>query len=134
MSEPIKPFTVAEFQERIQAILRPPPAPKVDIVIYRVRLFVSDCGNFSADAQQMRLVLFARRKRIVKLILSHIVRMEAKHRTISDQRRRTNFVLASYRGEDGQEYRKGFESYTAPEIPQQGTHETLNALKLQFTQ
>ncbi len=34
MSEPTKPFTVAEFQERIQAILRPPPAPKVGLVTY----------------------------------------------------------------------------------------------------
>lgn len=66
------------------------------------------------------------------LTLAGIVERSEKHRCVMDERRRTNFVLASYLGEDGHEYRKGFESYSSPIVLERGTHAELNALSLQF--
>jgi hypothetical protein len=60
------------------------------------------------------------------------VRREVKHRSVNDQRRRVNYVLVSYRGTDGFEYRKAFESYGEPTIPNSGTHRELNALAIQY--
>lgn len=50
----------------------------------------------------------------------------------SDRRRRVNRVVASYRGSDGHEYRKSFESYDDPTVPEHGSHKDLNALKEQW--
>ncbi len=49
-----------------------------------------------------------------------------------DKRRLVNYTLASYVGDDGHEYRKGFSSYSTPIVPMKGTHAELNALKEQF--
>lgn len=69
--------------------------------------------------------------------LSHIVRKETKHAPSTDQRRRVNYVLASYYGTDpetgaGCEYRKAFRSYGEPVVPASGTHAELNALAEQY--
>lgn len=66
------------------------------------------------------------------LFLEGVIRREVKHRSISDQRRSVNYVLASYRGTDGCEYRKSFESYSAPIVPDSGTHKDLNKLAIQY--
>jgi hypothetical protein len=65
------------------------------------------------------------------LTFSHIVRREKKqsHR---DRRRQLNVVLVSYRGEDGNEYRKAFESYEEPEIPRFGENRALTLLQKQW--
>jgi hypothetical protein len=68
----------------------------------------------------------------MRLYLKSIILKKEKHTCIADNRRKTNYVLASYIGEDGHEYRKSFESYNIPNIPKEGTHEYLNAIKLQF--
>ena len=49
----------------------------------------------------------------------------------TDQRRRLNRVVAEYVG-DGERYRKSFESYSEPQIPESGTHAELNALRKQW--
>ena len=67
-----------------------------------------------------------------KLILAGIIRREEKHCLLQDERRRVNYVLASYRGDDGYEYRKSFSSYGEPVVPQEGTHAALNKLEVQF--
>ena len=66
------------------------------------------------------------------LTLDDIIERQEKHRCISDERRRTIYVLASYIGEDGYEYRKSFESYNDPVVPKIGTHKELNGLAIQF--
>jgi hypothetical protein len=66
------------------------------------------------------------------LTLLRIVHHNEKHVSVKDQRRRVNYVLAAYRGEDGHEYRKGFESYGEPVVPESGTHDSLNAMKRQW--
>lgn len=68
----------------------------------------------------------------MKLILASVVAREEKHVSIGDQRRRVNYVLASYFGDDGHEYRKSFESYGVPIVPDRGTHAELNKLKRQW--
>ncbi len=66
------------------------------------------------------------------LRLQRIVRTEQKYKDIQDQRRRVNFVLAEYRDAEGYEYRKSFESYNDPIVPERGTHKELNILARQF--
>ncbi len=66
------------------------------------------------------------------LVLVDIVRREQKHAPCSDERRRVNYVLAEYRGVDGESYRKAFRSYSEPIVPTQGTHGELNALAEQW--
>jgi hypothetical protein len=68
----------------------------------------------------------------MKLKLASIVRREEKHRASGDRRRKVNYVLASYVGEDGREYRKSFESYGEPIVPAFGTNEELTMLKTQY--
>ena len=72
------------------------------------------------------------RDKNMNLTLSQIIRKEEKHYCIVDNRRRTNYVLASYRDNNGYEYRKSFESYGTPIIPQFGTQEEINKLRTQF--
>ena len=71
-------------------------------------------------------------KQPIILTLAGIVERAEKHRCVSDQRRRTVYVLASYRCSEGHEYRKSFESYSTPVVPERGTHAEINALKTQF--
>lgn len=68
----------------------------------------------------------------MKLILIRIVKTETKAAPLADERRRVNRVVASYRGEDDHEYRKAFESYGTPTVPDSGTHAELNALARQW--
>lgn len=65
------------------------------------------------------------------LRLSAIVKQEYG-RYAHDGRRKVNRVIASYIGQDGFEYRKGFASYGEPIVPKQGTHKELNRLQEQF--
>ena len=66
------------------------------------------------------------------LQLNRIIRREQKHVCIADQRRRVNYVLADYRDSEGNEYRKSFESYDDPIVPESGTHSELNKMARQF--
>ena len=66
------------------------------------------------------------------LRLHHVVMREEKAAPGVDQRRRLNRVVASYTGEDGHEYRKAFESYGEPIVPESGTHAELNKLHRQW--
>jgi len=72
-----------------------------------------------------------KRRGSVRLTLERVVRKE-KQTSSEDHRRKLNVVIASYRGSDGYEYRKSFESYYEPEVPALGTHETLNKRRLQW--
>lgn len=65
------------------------------------------------------------------LTLVAIVRHTTKHAPIHDQRRRVNYTLAEYAGENGDRYRKGFSSYDTPVVPEQGTHGELGAMSYQ---
>lgn len=66
------------------------------------------------------------------LRLRFIVREEKHVRSTTDQRRRINYTIAEYIGDDGEIYRKAFESYGVPRVPESGTHATLNAAKIQW--
>lgn len=68
----------------------------------------------------------------MNLRLIRIVRQSYKEMSLTDGRRRVNVTLASYQGDDGHEYRKSFESYDEPYVPESGTHETLNAKHIQW--
>jgi hypothetical protein len=68
----------------------------------------------------------------MRLKLANIVRREKKHRSAGDRRKKVNYVLASYIGEDGREYRKSFESYGEPFIPAFGTNEEITNMKIQY--
>ncbi len=68
----------------------------------------------------------------MKLKLMYIVERSEKERSFTDRRRRVNYVLASYRGEDGHEYRKAFESYGEPVVPETGTNAGITAMRTQF--
>jgi len=67
----------------------------------------------------------------MKLQLISIIKQEEKHRSFGDRRKKINYVLASYRGSDGNEYRKSFESYDTPHVPTFGTNEEITKLKIQ---
>ena len=57
-------------------------------------------------------------------------------RSITDRRRRVIRITAEYAAPDGERYRKTFEALQcngAPIVPVFGTHEELNAAKLQWT-
>jgi len=66
----------------------------------------------------------------LKLIL--IIRREEKHRASGDRRRKINQFVASYRGDDGFEYRKSFESYGDPIVPESGDNSEITKLKIQY--
>ena len=50
-----------------------------------------------------------------------------------DLRRRIIEVIAEYKGDDGYEYRKSFQSYNEPIVPEQGTSNDLNFYKEQWS-
>lgn len=66
------------------------------------------------------------------LQLIRVIRTETKRVSVQDQRRRVNYVLAEYRDAEGYEYRKSFESYGDPVVPESGDHKQLNALARQY--
>ncbi len=72
----------------------------------------------------------------MQLTARSIVKEEKHVRSFHDQRRRVNRIIVSYRGEDGEEYRKSFESAPdrLPFVPASGTHEQLEAAKYQWTE
>lgn len=66
------------------------------------------------------------------LRLKAIVKTEHGRLDYTDQRRKLNSTIAAYYGEDGHEYRKSFEAYGVPIVPEQGTHKELNAKQKQY--
>ena len=57
----------------------------------------------------------------------------ARQRSYVDNRRMVNAVTAEYRGEDGNAYRKTFESYGEPIVPTFGDNIALTAKRIQWT-
>jgi len=57
----------------------------------------------------------------------------AKQRSYVDNRRIVNAVTAEYRGDDGNSYRKAFESYGALIVPTFGDNVLLTAKRIQWT-
>ena len=57
---------------------------------------------------------------------------EARQRSYVDNRRIVNVITADYRGDDGHEYRKTFESYGAPDVPSHGDNVLLTAKRIQW--
>ena len=72
------------------------------------------------------------KKQQTTLRLIRVVLRETKHSPTQDMRRKLNYVVVSYLGTDGHEYRKSFESYSDPEIPDMGTHPEINAKSKQW--
>jgi hypothetical protein len=68
----------------------------------------------------------------MNLKLIAIIRREEKHRASGDRRRKINHVVASYRGDDGFEYRKSFESYGEPIVPESGDNSEITKFKIQY--
>jgi len=66
------------------------------------------------------------------LTFESTVTAEINVKSWKDNRIKVNRTIASYRGEDGYEYRKSFESKCVPKVPSQGTHQELNNLKYQY--
>lgn len=67
------------------------------------------------------------------LTLRAIVKREYKATPSKDRRRKMNRVIASYFDDQGNEYRKSFESYSDPIVPERGTHVELNRLAKQWS-
>jgi len=71
--------------------------------------------------------------REMKLTLLRVVRTDSCVRSFKDRRVLVNRTLAEYKGDDGEIYRKSFEVKACnPVVPQEGTHETLNAMQYQW--
>ncbi len=68
----------------------------------------------------------------MKLTFRDIVRTIYHDAPMADQRRRLTVVTVAYQGDDGEEYRKVFESYGYPEIPKSGTHKEINSKRKQW--
>jgi hypothetical protein len=68
----------------------------------------------------------------MRLYLTGIVRVEYNVRSNIDQRYRVDRYIVNYRDTEGNDYRKSFESRKTPNIPETGTHKTLNALQRQW--
>ena len=68
----------------------------------------------------------------MKLQLVGIVK-ESRQRSYVDNRRVVNTITAEYRGEDGGEYRKTFESYGIPIVPESGDNKALTSQRIQWT-
>ncbi len=68
----------------------------------------------------------------MNLTLQRIVKT-AKQRSYVDNRRIVNAITAEYRGEDGNAYRKTFESYGAPIVPSHGDNVLLTSKRIQWT-
>ena len=66
------------------------------------------------------------------LTLEQIEGRQEHTRSLHDARFKIIRIIASYRGEDGFEYRKAFEGKTMPVVPQMGTHSELNKLAIQY--
>jgi len=69
---------------------------------------------------------------MVHLRLVEIIRESKNLGSCRDRRVRINRTLAEYKGDDGETYRKAFESKGTPIVPKFGSHETLNNLKYQY--
>lgn len=67
----------------------------------------------------------------MKLELVRIVK-KAKQRSYVDNRRIVNAVTAEYRGEDGNTYRKTYESYGEPIVPMHGDNIVLTSKRIQW--
>lgn len=65
------------------------------------------------------------------LQLTKIVR-RGESRPTGDRRRKVCVVVAEYRGDDGDVYRKSFESYGQPLVPDSGTHDEINGMRQQW--
>ncbi len=68
----------------------------------------------------------------MNLTLQRIVKT-ARQRSYVDNRRIVNVITAEYRGEDGNAYRKAFESYGTPIVPAHGDNVLLTAKRIQWT-
>lgn len=68
----------------------------------------------------------------MKLYLMAIVSTEKGRLDYDDQRRKPNRSIASYRGEDGHEYRKAFFSYGEPFVPAITDHKEAAELERQY--
>lgn len=67
----------------------------------------------------------------MKLELQRLIK-KGKQRSYSDNRRMVNMVTAEYLGVDGYIYRKTFESYDIPIVPQFGENKDLTAKRIQW--
>lgn len=67
------------------------------------------------------------------LVLHKIIKREHKVVPSKDRRRRLNRVVAAYFDSEGNEYRKSFESYSDPLVPERGSHVELNRLAKQWS-
>lgn len=68
----------------------------------------------------------------MNLFKNYIVKETTEQKAMMDRRFKVTRVIVSYTGEDQQEYRKSFEAKGTPIIPEMGTHEQLNKLKIQY--
>lgn len=68
---------------------------------------------------------------LMMLTLERIVSRE-RRRSFIDNRRLVHYWVASYRGEDGYEYRKSFESYNEPNVPKRGENKDITAQQKQW--
>jgi hypothetical protein len=68
----------------------------------------------------------------MNLTLQKIVKT-ARQRSYVDNRRMVNTVTAEYLGEDGHAYRKTFESYGDPIVPESGDNKALTSRRIQWT-
>ena len=68
----------------------------------------------------------------MNLTLQKIVKT-ARQKSYTDNRRIVNTVTAEYLGEDGHAYRKTFESYGEPIVPESGDNIVLTAKRIQWT-
>jgi hypothetical protein len=70
----------------------------------------------------------------IKLSNPRFVRTDDNIRSFKDGRRRVDYHVYIYDGSDGEQYLKGFETKVAekPNVPQSGTHNTINKVKYQW--
>lgn len=68
----------------------------------------------------------------MKLHLIGIVDKKEHTRSFDDRRFKIVRYIVEYRGDDGFEYRKAFESKSIPTVPEVGTHKELNAMAVQY--
>jgi hypothetical protein len=88
------------------------------------RLIPLPANKAHSNKQKQRYKMQLQLVRIVKT---------AKQRSYVDNRRMVNAVTAEYRGEDGNAYRKTFESYGEPIVPTFGDNIALTAKRIQWT-
>ena len=68
----------------------------------------------------------------MRLRLIRIVKEESSARSFKDERRRVNRTTAEYFGDDGHPYRRAFESYGTPVVPESGDTGTLAMTQYQW--